>query len=83
MDGGSGLEQVFRCPVRDFSLAVASVSADGYNFVADGPEVLLILEGKGEIEGSGVKQGDAFFVLSGEGISVKGEGVRLVRAFVP
>jgi mannose-6-phosphate isomerase len=83
MDGGSGAQQVFKCPVTDFSMAVATVGADGYAFTTDGPEVMLVLEGEGVTGSHSFRKGSAFFIAGGEEVSVKGEGVRLVRAYVP
>jgi len=83
LDGGSLDEQVFRCPVRDFGMTVARVGPQGYAFTAAGPEILLFLAGEGEAGGLRVKRGDAFFIPAAEVVHIRGEGLRMVRAWVP
>jgi mannose-6-phosphate isomerase len=88
MDAGSNeYEQLFNCPVDDFSLVAATVQQNGYTFTTAGPEILLVLDGQGEakVEGGGwrLDKGKSFFVPEGVGVWVEGAGVRLVRAFVP
>lgn len=88
MDGGSSpTEQVFRCPVDDFSLVVARVEEAGYDFSSNGPEILLVLDGQGEVEVGGagwrLEKGRSFFIPEGTGCRVEGAGLRLVRAYVP
>jgi mannose-6-phosphate isomerase class I len=88
MDSGSKEhEQLFNCPVDDFSLVAATVQQSGYTFTTAGPEILLVLEGQGEakVEGGSwrLEKGASYFILAGVGVRVEGVGVRLVRAFVP
>jgi mannose-6-phosphate isomerase len=88
MDSGSKEhEQLFNCPVDDFSLVAATVQQSGYTFTTTGPEIMLVLDGQGEakVGGAGwrLEKGASFFILAGVGVRVEGVGVRLVRAFVP
>lgn len=83
MDGGTLPEQVFRCPVRDFGMTLASIGPQGYACTASGPEIMLVLEGEGLAGSHGIVRGDAFFLPDGETVTLRGEGLRLVRAWVP
>lgn len=83
MDGGNLAEQVFRCPVQDFGMTLTVVGPEGYGYMATGPEIMLALAGEGVAGGHRIERGKAFFIPHGEKVSVQGEGLRLVRAWVP
>jgi mannose-6-phosphate isomerase len=74
-------EQKMEFPVRDFGLTLAAVNG-AYGFTTDGPEIMLVLEGSGQVGNESVGKGDSFFVTPGETIHCKGI-MRLVRAWVP
>jgi mannose-6-phosphate isomerase len=77
----SGGEQKMEFPVRDFGLTLAAVNG-AYGFTTDGPEILMVLEGSGQVANEMVGKGDSFFVTPGETIHCEGI-MRLVRAWVP
>ena len=77
----SGGEQKMEFPVRDFGLTLAAVNG-AYGFTTDGPEILMVLEGSGQVGNEMVAKGDSFFVTAGESIHCEGI-MRLVRAWVP
>ena len=83
-----GMETRYVCPVPDFSLSKIKLAAGAtYEFTANGPEILFVLEGKGIAGGIGewsLKKGDAFFAGSGEQVSIRCEKpLMLVKAWVP
>lgn len=81
-------ERKYVCPVPDFSLSMINLP-DGsvYDFTANGPEILFILEGKGKAEGTGnwsLNKGQAFFAGNGEKLKISSTGaLQLVKAWVP
>ena len=77
----NGGEQKMEFPVRDFGLTLADVNG-AYGFTTDGPEILMVLEGSGQIGSEKVRRGDSFFITPGETIQCQG-AMRLVRAWVP
>lgn len=77
----NGGEQRMAFPVRDFGLTLAAVN-DSYSFTTDGPEIIMILEGSGQIGNETAARGDSFFLTPGETIQCEGK-MRLVRAWVP
>ncbi len=80
---GNSIEKHYLCPVKDFSLTRALViNNEHYHFTANGPELLLVLEGKGQIGKFPAEKGSSFFVPPGNQIECTGE-MRLVRAWVP
>jgi mannose-6-phosphate isomerase len=80
---GNSIERHYLCPVKDFSLTRALViNNDRYHFTTNGPELLLVLEGKGLVGGFEARRGSSFFITPGEQIECTGE-MRLVRAWVP
>ncbi len=68
-------------PVRDFGLTLAAVNG-AYGFTTDGPEILMVLEGSGQVGNETAGKGDSFFITPGETIQCEGI-MRLVRAWVP
>ena len=83
LDGGGAQEQVFACPVRDFSMTVFQPGAGGYPLTTQGPEILLVLQGEGRAGDFSFKKGDSFFMAAGESVHIEGPGSRIVRAWVP
>ncbi len=89
MEGMKGqMESKYLCPVPDFSLSSIYIPAgDKYEFIADGPEILFTLSGKGVAEGSGswpMEKGRAYFAANGENIIINShESLKLVKAWVP
>jgi mannose-6-phosphate isomerase len=77
----NGGEHRMAFPVRDFGLTLAAVNG-GYRFTTDGPEIIMILEGSGQIGNETAARGDSFFLTPGETIQCEGK-MRLVRAWVP
>jgi mannose-6-phosphate isomerase len=83
-----GMETRYVCPVPDFSLSRIDLAGGAaYEFTANGPEILFVLEGKGIAGDMGersLKKGDAFFVCSGEPVRIScKEPLKLVKAWVP
>jgi len=83
-----GMETRYVCPVPDFSLSRIDLAAGtAYEFTANGPEILFVLEGKGIAGDMGersMKKGDAFFACSGEPVRIScKEPLKLVKAWVP
>jgi mannose-6-phosphate isomerase len=89
MNGIHGeMETKYVCPVPDFSLSrIAIPAGDVYQFTADGPEILFVLEGRGQADGTGqwkLDKGSAFFVANGEQLRISsGEALVMVKAWVP
>jgi mannose-6-phosphate isomerase len=81
--GGSGMEQKMDFPVKDFGLTVAAIKeGEEYRFKTDGPEILMVLEGRGRIGAMEAAKGSSFFITPSEEIQCTGQ-LRLVRAWVP
>jgi mannose-6-phosphate isomerase len=83
-----GMETRYVCPVPDFSLSRIDLAAGAaYEFTANGPEILFVLEGKGIAGDTGersLKKGDAFFACSDEPVRISSkEPLKLVKAWVP
>jgi mannose-6-phosphate isomerase len=83
-----GMESKYICPVPDFSLSRITIPAgDEYLFTADGPEILFVLEGKGQANGTGqwkMDKGKAYFAANGEQLRISSEETLvMVKAWVP
>jgi len=84
----AGMESKYVCPVPDFSLSRITIPAgDVYQFTADGPEILFVLEGRGHADGTGqwkMDKGTAFFAGDGEQLRISSEeSMDMVKAWVP
>ncbi len=76
-------EKRYHCPVPDFSLSLLELQGEQeYDYISNGPEILLVLEGEGLINGKNAGRGCSFFVPAGERMTASGN-LRFVRAFVP
>jgi len=76
-----GGERKFVCPVRDFSLTHVEMEGS-YDFVTDGPEILMVINGEGLLGGFSARRGRSYFVPAGERVFCQGD-MALVRAWVP
>jgi mannose-6-phosphate isomerase len=77
------IEQKMDFPVRDFGLTVAALKqGEEYRFKTNGPEILMVLEGNGQIGEMEVARGSSFFITPSEELVCTGK-LRLVRAWVP
>lgn len=78
--------EVFYAPVEDFELAVITTDGDAIDLGGSGPRVVLAIEGRVELSGSGYQiplaPTEAAFVSDGENVCISGRG-RVVRASVP
>ena len=78
----AGPEKTFNCPVPDFSMKWIALENESYQIKTEGPEILFVMEGEGQLDGKAVSKGNAFFLMPDETLSVEGN-LTLVRAFVP
>ncbi len=89
MDGEwDQLERKYICPVPDFSLSMINLPVGSvYDFTANGPEILFVLEGQGQAEGTGtwlLNKGQAYFVGNNEKLKISSsKPLQLVKAWVP
>ncbi len=79
---------MFDCPAPDFALAAIQLKeGEKANYVAQSPEIILVMEGTAKMKGSRtltVKKGEAVFVAAGENYEIKSNGKLLAfKAFVP
>jgi len=84
----SGMESKYVCPVPDFSLSRITIPAgDVYQFTADGPVILFVLEGRGHADGPDqwkMDKGAAYFAGNGEQLRISSEeSLVIVKAWVP
>ena len=78
-------EEIFDCPVDDFGISAIRLDVgETYTGKSKSAEIFIAIDGKVSINELNIKKGEAFFVMSDVGFTIKAKSKSLLyKAFVP